>query len=169
MRQSNLAALGGCECINQSSSASAAGERTGHANAYEYVKKGRVVAVCDLKRGPLDEFGDKYDVSRRYTDYREMFEKEQPELVQVSTPPDVRLKVLEAAEAAGVPAAIVGETAGDFKARIMWRCATSPRASPRSKWRSIISCNFIRGGSSCSNWWRTALSAICALSKPARA
>ena len=65
----------------------------------------------------MDEFGDKFDLSRRYTDYREMFEKEKPELVQVSTPPNVRLEVLEAAEAGGCarrpvvekPLAIQGE------------------------------------------------------------
>ena len=83
------------------------GRAHGHADAYQYVKRGRVVAVCDLLPGPMDEFGDKFDVSARYTDYREMFEKEKPELVQVSTPPNVRLEILEAAEAAGVPLAIV--------------------------------------------------------------
>ena len=83
------------------------GRAHGHANAYEYVKRGRMVAVCDLLPGPMDEFGDKFDIAARYTDYREMFEKEKPELVQVSTHPKVRLEVLEAAEAAGVPLAIV--------------------------------------------------------------
>ena len=83
------------------------GRAHGHADAYQYVKRGRVVAVCDLLQGPMDEFGDKFDVAARYTDYREMFEKEKPELVQVSTHPKVRLEVLEAAEAAGVPLAIV--------------------------------------------------------------
>lgn len=83
------------------------GRAHGHAKAYEFVKGGRVTAVCDLRPGPLDEFGDKFDVSARYTDYREMFEKEKPELVQVSTPPNLRLDVLEAAEAAGVPLAVV--------------------------------------------------------------
>ena len=83
------------------------GRAHGHADAYQYVKRGRVVAVCDLLPGPMDEFGDKFDISTRYTDYREMFEKEQPELVQVSTAPNVRLEILEAAEAAGVPLAIV--------------------------------------------------------------
>ncbi len=83
------------------------GRAHGHADAYQYVKRGRVVAVCDLQQGPMDEFGDKFDVNARYTDYREMFEKEKPELVQVSTPPNIRLEVLEAAEAAGVPLAIV--------------------------------------------------------------
>ena len=83
------------------------GRAHGHANAYEYVKRGRMVAVCDLLPGPMDEFGDKFDIAARYTDYREMFDKEKPELVQVSTHPKVRLEVLEAAEAAGVPLAIV--------------------------------------------------------------
>ncbi len=83
------------------------GRAHGHANAYQYVKRGRVVAVCDLRQDAMDEFGDKFDISARYTDYREMFEKEKPELVQVSTPPNVRLEILEAAEAAGVPLAIV--------------------------------------------------------------
>ena len=83
------------------------GRAHGHADAYQYVKRGRMVAVCDLLPGPMDEFGDKFDISARYTDYREMFEKEKPELVQVSTPPNTRLQILEAAEAAGVPLAIV--------------------------------------------------------------
>ncbi len=83
------------------------GRAHGHADAYQHVKRGRVVAVCDLLQGPMDEFGDKFDVSARYTDYREMFEKEKPELAQVSTHPKVRLEVLKAAEAAGVPLAIV--------------------------------------------------------------
>ena len=83
------------------------GRAHGHADAYQHVKRGRVVAVCDIRQEPLDEFGDKFDVSARYTDYREMFEKEKPELVQVSTPPNIRLEILEAAEAAGVALAIV--------------------------------------------------------------
>ena len=83
------------------------GRAHGHADAYEYVKRGRAVAVCDLERDLLDEFADKYDVKARYTDYREMFEKEQPDLAHVSTPPSVRLEILEAAEAAGVPAVVV--------------------------------------------------------------
>ena len=83
------------------------GRAHGHANAYQYVKRGRVAAVCDLQPEPMDAFADKYDVKARYTDYREMFEKEQPDLAHVSTPPSVRLEVLEAAEEAGVAAVVV--------------------------------------------------------------
>lgn len=83
------------------------GRAHGHADAYQYMKRGRVVAVCDLRPEPLDDFADKYDVKARYTDYREMFEKEKPDLAQVSTAPNLRLEVLEAAESAGVPAVVV--------------------------------------------------------------
>ncbi len=83
------------------------GRAHGHADAYQYVKRGRVVAVCDLRPKAMDDFADKYDVKARYTDYREMFEKEKPDLAQVSAPPNLRLEVLEAAESAGVPAVLV--------------------------------------------------------------
>ena len=73
-----------------------------------------------------------------------MFEKEKPELVQVSTPPNVRLDVLEAAEAAGVPLAIVEKPLA-IQGEDYVRCETSPRASRKSRSPSIISCNFIRG------------------------
>ena len=128
------------------------GRAHGHADAYEFVKKGRVVAVCDLRPDAMDEFGDKFDISARYTDYREMFEKEKPELVQVSTPPDVRLNVLEAAETAGVPAAIVEKPLAIQGEDYVGPARLRRAQSQESKWRSIISCNFIRGGSNCSGW-----------------
>lgn len=83
------------------------GRAHGHADAYQYVKRGMVAAVCDIRPEPLRDFADKYDVQATYTDYREMFEQEKPDLAHVSTPPHVRLAVLEAAEAAGVPAVAV--------------------------------------------------------------
>lgn len=83
------------------------GRAHGHADAYQHTKRGVIAAVSARQRDKLDDFADKYDVDKRYTDYREMFEKEKPDLVQVSTPPDARLKIIMAAEAAGVPAIIV--------------------------------------------------------------
>ena len=79
----------------------------GHADAFQHIKRAKLVAVSARQRDKLDEFADKYDVQARYTDYREMFEKEKPDLVQVSTPPDARLKIIMAAEEAGVPAVLV--------------------------------------------------------------
>ncbi len=83
------------------------GRARGHAAAYRHITRGKLVAVSTRQRDKLDEFGDTFDVDARYTDYREMFEKEKPDLVHLNTPPDVRLEVFEAAEAAGIPAIIV--------------------------------------------------------------
>jgi predicted dehydrogenase len=83
------------------------GRARGLADAYQHIKRGQLVAVSTRTKDKLDEFGDKYGVQARYTDYREMFEKEKPELVHVNTPPNVRLEIFEAAEAAGVSAVIV--------------------------------------------------------------
>ena len=44
---------------------------------------------------------------RGYTDYREMFAREKPDLVHVNTPPTVRLEIMQAAQDAGIPALIV--------------------------------------------------------------
>lgn len=83
------------------------GRAKGHAEAYEHIKRGKLVAVSTRTREKLDAFGDLFGVAARYTDYREMFAVEKPDLVHVNTPPDVRLEVFEAAEEAGAPAVLV--------------------------------------------------------------
>ena len=83
------------------------GRAHGLADAYQHIKRGQLAAISTRQRDKLDEFGEKYSVATRYTDYREMLEKEKPDIVHVNTPPTVRLEVFEAAEAAGVPAVIV--------------------------------------------------------------
>jgi predicted dehydrogenase len=83
------------------------GRARGHAAAYQHISRGKLVAVSSRQRDKLDRFGDEFQVQARYTDYREMFEKERPDLVHVNTPPNVRLEVFQAAEAAGIPALII--------------------------------------------------------------
>lgn len=83
------------------------GRARGLAEAYRHVKRGRLAAVSSRRRDKLEAFGSAFDVPARYTDYREMFEREEPDLVHVNTPPSVRLEIFEAAEAAGVPAVLV--------------------------------------------------------------
>ena len=89
------------------------GRANGHADAYAHVRRGRLACIATRNRENLDAFGERWSVDSRYTDYREMFEREKPDLVHVNTPPDVRLEVMEAAEAAGVGALILREAAGD--------------------------------------------------------
>ena len=83
------------------------GRARGHAEAYQQIARGKLAAVSTRRRERLEAFGEQFGVQAQYTDYREMFQVERPDLVHVNTPPDVRLEVLEAADAAGVPAVIV--------------------------------------------------------------
>ncbi len=83
------------------------GRAHGHAQAYQHIKRGRLVAVSARQQDKLAVFADQYDVPAHYTEYREMFAREKPDLVQVSTPPDARLEIFQAALDAGVPALLV--------------------------------------------------------------
>ena len=85
------------------------GRAKGLAEAYRINKRGRLAAVSTRTRSNLDAFGEAFGVDSggRYTDFREMFEKEKPDLVHVNTPPTVRLEVLQAAQNAKIPGVIV--------------------------------------------------------------
>ena len=79
----------------------------GHADAYAFVTRGTLAAVCDLDRERLDTLGDKYGVAQRYTDLDEMLAREKPDVVQVITPPTQRVALMTRLSAAGVPGVIV--------------------------------------------------------------
>ncbi len=83
------------------------GRANGHADAYAHIPRGRLACIATRNRDNLDAFGERWSVDSRFTDYRDMFVREKPDLVHVNTPPDVRLEVMEAAEAAGVGALII--------------------------------------------------------------
>jgi predicted dehydrogenase len=83
------------------------GRARGHAEAYRYIDRGTLAAISSRQRDKLDAFGEAFGVAARYTDYREMFEKEKPDLVHVNTPPTVRLEIMKAADEAGIPSLIV--------------------------------------------------------------
>ncbi len=83
------------------------GRANGHADAYAHIPRGQLACIATRTRANLDTFGDRWNVDTRYTDYRELFEREKPDLVHVNTPPDVRLEVMQTAETAGVGALII--------------------------------------------------------------
>ncbi len=83
------------------------GRANGHADAYTHIPRGQLACIATRNPANLEAFGDRWKVDTRYTDYREMFEREKPDLVHVNTPPDVRLEVMQAADAAGVGALII--------------------------------------------------------------
>ena len=90
------------------------GRARGHADAYRFVKRGKLAAICDMNEERLNKFGDDFGISSRYTDLDEMLEKEKPDVLHIVTTPvvpssDERLRypLMKQASDHGVPAAIV--------------------------------------------------------------
>jgi predicted dehydrogenase len=60
-----------------------------------------LIACSDLRADVMEAFGLRYDVpkERQYIDFRELIEKEQPDIVSVATQPEQRAEiVIHAAE-----------------------------------------------------------------------
>ena len=80
-----------------------------HAEAYEFVQKGKIGAICDLNEERLKAFGHDFgiDSTHRYTDVREMLEKEKPDVLDIVTAPTIRVELMRIAAAYEVPVVIV--------------------------------------------------------------
>ena len=90
------------------------GRARGHADAYRCVKRGKLAAICDMDEERLNNFGDDFGISSRYTDLDEMLEKEKPDVLHIVTSPVVpsseerlRYPLMKQASDHGVPAAII--------------------------------------------------------------
>ncbi len=66
-----------------------------------------LVAICDVDAQRLNDAGDKFGVRKRYRDMGEMIRAEQPELVDIVTPPTIRASIIEPAIEAGAPAILI--------------------------------------------------------------
>ena len=92
----------------------------GHADAYEHITRGQIVAVCDLNEARLNAFGEQFGVAARYTSLDEMLEKEKPDVVHCVTDPTLRVPLMTKLSDAGVPGVIVEKPicigADDYKA-----------------------------------------------------
>jgi predicted dehydrogenase len=83
------------------------GRARGHAQAYQHVTKGKLAAICDMTEERLHPFGEEFGIDTRYTDMREMLEKEKPDLLHIVTPPTIRHSLMSIAAEYEVPAVIV--------------------------------------------------------------
>ena len=90
------------------------GRARAHADAYRFVKGGKLAAICDMNEELLTNFGDDFGISSRYTDLDEMLEKEKPDVLHIVTAPvlrgtseRIRYPLMKQASDHGVPAAIV--------------------------------------------------------------
>jgi predicted dehydrogenase len=66
-----------------------------------------LVALCDLDAGRLRAAGERFGITRLYDDMKAMIRQEQPELVDIITPPTLRVAVVEPALEAGAPAVLI--------------------------------------------------------------
>jgi predicted dehydrogenase len=66
-----------------------------------------LLAICDRHEEKLQSVGDEFGVAHRYTDLKAMIEAEQPDLVDIVTPPTIRVDIVEEAIAAGAPALLI--------------------------------------------------------------
>lgn len=78
-----------------------------HADAYRFVKRGRLVAICHPRSDRLEEFGERFAVAARYTDVSDLLENEKPDLVHIVTRPNVRVELLRVMSEHKVPAVII--------------------------------------------------------------
>ncbi len=90
------------------------GRARGHADAYRFVKRGKLAAICDMDAERLNTFGDDFGITSRYTDLDEMLQKEKPDVLHIVTSPVVpnsnerlRYPLMKQVSDHGVPAAIV--------------------------------------------------------------
>jgi predicted dehydrogenase len=60
-----------------------------------------LVAACDLHEDKVGALGQRHGIPGLYTDLREMIRRERPDLVDIVTPPTVRVGIVEAAINAG--------------------------------------------------------------------
>ena len=59
-----------------------------HAGAYALVEETEMVAACDIVEDKLKAFCERWNVPRRYTDFRELIDKEKPDILSITTRPE---------------------------------------------------------------------------------
>ncbi len=83
------------------------GRAAGHAEAYELITRGELVACCDVNEERLEAFAARFHIPARYTNLAEMLAREQPDVVHVVTRPTVRVDLMRQLAEAKVPGVIV--------------------------------------------------------------
>ncbi len=70
--------------------------------AWQRVPEVAITAFCNRNKERAKPIIEKYGITRHYTDYREMLEKEKPDFVDVITPPPTHLEMCKVAADLGI-------------------------------------------------------------------
>lgn len=82
------------------------GRSAWHVKAYKLISRGKLVACCDLDAERRQSYAKEFGI-RPYANIVEMIKKEDPDLVHVVIPPNVRVELMRVISHSGVPACIV--------------------------------------------------------------
>jgi predicted dehydrogenase len=77
-----------------------------HAQAYQHVERGSLVACCDRHAEKRQAFADEFGL-KAYADLEEMIRMEKPDLIHLVTAPITRVEQMKLVSELGVPACIV--------------------------------------------------------------
>jgi predicted dehydrogenase len=72
-----------------------------HFEAWQRIEQAEIVALCSLDAATADEAASKYGIARTYTDAVVMLDREQPDFVDIITPPQTHLELVRLAAKAG--------------------------------------------------------------------
>ena len=73
-----------------------------HAGAYSVVEETEIVAACDIDEARLQTFQDRWDVPNGYTDFRELIDREKPDILSITTRPEQHAEAMIYAAENGV-------------------------------------------------------------------
>ena len=76
----------------------------GHLSAYRAIPECEVVAVANRGEERLKRFVDRFGIANAYLDYREMIDRERPDIVSITTPSFARAEPIIHCATHGVPA-----------------------------------------------------------------
>jgi predicted dehydrogenase len=108
-----------------------------HARGYQGVEEIEIVALADPVKKAVDEFGDKYGIESRYTDFRQMLDEESLDIVSNATWHKLHAPITIAA-CARKPKAVLCEKPMATNLGTAIRCSLLPGAT-MSSWRLPIS------------------------------
>jgi predicted dehydrogenase len=66
-----------------------------HYEAWSRIPEVEIAAICDLDNEKSSDVQNKFAIPNRYTDYRQMIEKEKPDFIDIITPPETHLEICQ--------------------------------------------------------------------------
>lgn len=73
-----------------------------HLEAWQRLREVEVLAICDQDIQKASAFAERFEIDKIYTDYREMIEKENPDALDVITPPHTHIEICCFAASKGI-------------------------------------------------------------------